>query len=80
MNNQITGNTDPYGQICAYACPTTEWKEKPFVLPEELQKGWNIPRIEAGNGYVVSGDMVVFYEVDTPEKRMKLIEAYEKLK
>lgn len=80
MDNKNTGNVDPYGVVCAYACPSTEWHEKPFVLPEELQKGWNLPKMKTGPSYVVSEDMMIFYGVGTPEKRQKMIELFEKLR
>ena len=79
--NGILGS--PYdGVVCAYACPTTEWKPyKPGEdwidsLVTDINKDMNKDSL----GYEISGDTITFHNVDTSEKVIKLIEAYEALK
>ena len=83
MNNENNTLESIYNNIiCAYACPSTEYNPKPFDPPIEI-----IPKspikfgdTEVGPDYIISGDMIVFYRVDTPEKRLKMIELFEELK
>ena len=35
---------------------------------------------EVGPDYIISGSMMTFYNVDTPEKRLKMIKLFEELK
>lgn len=88
MNNKnessILGN--PYNDmVCAYACPTTEWNPKPFdppieVIPKDDPSPIKFGDTEIGPDYIISGDMMTFYGVNTPEKRLKMIELFEELK
>lgn len=66
------------GVVCAYACPATEWKPKKELWPKDNPIKFG--DTEVGPDYIISGDMMTFYGVNTPEKRLKMIELFEELK
>ena len=66
--------------ICMYACPSTGWNPKPFDPPIEVIPPIKFDDTEVGPDYIISGDVMTFYRVDTPEKRLKMIELFEELK
>lgn len=82
MNNKNESLNDPYGVVCAYACPSTDWRPTTFDHPEEIipKPSIKFDNTEIGTDYIISGSMMTFYGVDTPEKRLKMIETFEELK
>lgn len=66
--------------ICMYACPSTDFSPQPFIPTDWTGSPTITPEKKGPAEYEVSGDTIIFHGIDTPEKRMKLIEAYEKLK
>ena len=85
MNNENKNNAlgNIYNDIiCAYACPSTGWNPKPLDPPIEVIPKTSIKfnNTEIGPDYIISGDMMTFYGVDTSEKRLKMIELFEELK
>lgn len=81
MNNENSIIESPYDVVCAYACPTTEWK--PYKSGDwidsfftDINKDMNKDSL----GYEISGNTITFHNIDSSEKIIKLIEVYETLK
>ena len=88
MNNENKSNVlgNIYDDVvCAYACPSTEWNPEPFdppieVIPKDDPSPIKFGDTKVGPDYIISGDVMTFYGVNTLEKRLKMIELFEELK